>query len=98
MANSASSPPAKPTRSNDASIRTRKTGRLTEPRGVDFSKGVTGKYYDRAIAASNVVIIAPDLLDTFPDSNSVNAALRSLKEIASRTKKRASRVPRSRAA
>lgn len=53
---------------------------------LDFSKGVRGKYFNR-MEGSNVVIIAPDLLDTFPDSESVNEALRSLKKIAARSAK-----------
>ena len=52
---------------------------------LDFSKGVRGKYYDRMQAGTNIVLIAPDLLDTFPDSESVNEALRSLKKIAARS-------------
>ena len=52
---------------------------------LDFSKGVRGKYFDRMQQGTNVVLIAPDLLDTFPDSESVNEALRSLKKIAART-------------
>jgi hypothetical protein len=52
---------------------------------LDFSKGVRGKYYDRMQAGTNIVLIAPDLLDTFPDSEAVNEALRSLKKIAVRT-------------
>ena len=48
---------------------------------LDFSKGVRGKCYDRMQAGANVVIIAPDLLDTFPDSESVNEALRTLKRL-----------------
>lgn len=55
---------------------------------LDFSKGVRGKYYDRMQAGTNVVLIAPDLLDTFPDSDAVNEALRSLKKIATRTSAR----------
>jgi hypothetical protein len=39
---------------------------------------------------TNVAIIAPDLLDTFPDSEAVNEALRSLKQIAERTRKQSS--------
>ncbi|HVG26483.1 MAG TPA: hypothetical protein VM865_02670 [Acidobacteriaceae bacterium] len=39
---------------------------------------------------TNIAIIAPDLIETFPDSETVNEALRSLKEIAERTSKRAS--------
>ena len=52
---------------------------------LDFSKGVRGKYYNRLKQGTNIAIIAPDLLDTFPDSASVNEALRSLKKIATRT-------------
>jgi hypothetical protein len=54
---------------------------------LDFSKGVRGKYYERMQAGTNIVLIDPDLLDTFPDSASVNEALRSLKTIAIRTKR-----------
>jgi hypothetical protein len=61
---------------------------LFAPRpNLDFSKGVRGKYYDRMQAGTNIVLIAPDLLDTFPDSESVNEALRSLKKIATRSAK-----------
>jgi hypothetical protein len=52
---------------------------------LDFSKGVRGKYYNRLKQGTNLAIIAPDLLDTFPDSASVNEALRSLKKIATHT-------------
>jgi hypothetical protein len=34
---------------------------------------------------TNIVLIAPDLLDTFPDSESVNEALRGLKKLAIQT-------------
>ncbi len=55
------------------------------PRPLEMSKAVRGKYYDRMQHGTNIVLIAPDLLDTFPDSESVNEALRSLKKIAKRT-------------
>jgi hypothetical protein len=58
---------------------------------LDFSKGERGKYYDRLKQGTNVAIIDPDLLDTFPDSASVNQALRNLKEIATRSAKPAQR-------
>jgi len=58
---------------------------------LDFSKGARGKYYNRLKQGTNLAIIAPDLLDTFPDSASVNEALRSLKKIATRTAKSAPR-------
>lgn len=51
------------------------------PRPLDLRKAVRGKYYDRMQAGTNVVLIAPDLLDTFPDSEAVNEALRTLKRL-----------------
>ncbi len=58
---------------------------------LDFSKGVRGKHFARMQQGTNIVLIAPDLLDTFPDSEAVNEALRSLKKIANRTAKPAQR-------
>lgn len=55
---------------------------------LDFRKGVRGKYYAQAMAGMNVVVIDPDLFDLFPDSISVNAALRSLADVARRATKR----------
>ena len=55
------------------------------PRRLDQTKAVRGKYYDRMREGTNLMVIAPDLLDTFPDSDSVNEALRSLKKIATRS-------------
>jgi hypothetical protein len=52
---------------------------------LDFSKGERGKYSNLLKQGTNLAIIDPDLLDTFPDSASVNEALRSLKTIATRT-------------
>jgi hypothetical protein len=54
---------------------------------LDFSKGVRGKHYARMQEGTNVVLLAPDLLDTFPDSDSVNEALRGLKKISERAKR-----------
>ena len=48
----------------------------------DFSKGVRGKYSERFSQGSNVVVLDPDVADVFPDSESVNKALRALAEIA----------------
>jgi len=62
---------------------------LRERPDLDFSKAVRGKYYDRMKEGTNIILLAPDLMDTFPDSESVNEALRSLKAIASRTARRA---------
>jgi len=48
----------------------------------DFSKGVLGKYVKRYAAGSNVVVLLPDVAEVFPDSESVNEALRVLLKIA----------------
>ena len=56
-------------------------------RPLYLSKAVRGKYYARMQEGTNVVLIAPDLMDTFPDSEAVNEALRSLKRIADRSKR-----------
>ena len=45
----------------------------------DYSKAVTGKYYKRLMEeGSNSVVIQPDVFEYFPDSESVNEALRGL--------------------
>jgi len=43
----------------------------------DFSKGVKGKYADRFAEGTNLVFLQPDVAKEFPDSQSVNEALRS---------------------
>ena len=51
----------------------------------DLSKlkgGVRGKYYQKAAAGTNLVLIEPDLADVFPDTESVNRALRLLADAA----------------
>ncbi len=52
----------------------------------DFPKLVRGKYAERLRQASNVIILDPELADLFPNSEAVNSALRSLAEIARRTR------------
>jgi hypothetical protein len=47
-------------------------------RGYDFRGGVRGKYAARAFRSSNVVILAPDVAETFRTSAAVNRALRAL--------------------
>ena len=61
---------------------------LTPRPNLDFSKGVRGKYINRMQEGTNIVLVAPDLPETFPDSELVNEALRSLKKIATRTHSR----------
>ena len=51
----------------------------------DLSKlkgGVRGKYYQRALAGTNLVLIEPELAEVFPDGESVNRALRLLVDTA----------------
>jgi hypothetical protein len=54
----------------------------------DFSAGVRGKYVDRYRRGTNVVLLDPELAQAFPDSKSVNDALRALVEIAARADRR----------
>ncbi len=51
---------------------------LRERPEMDFSTGVRGKHYARAMAARKVVVLDADLLDAFPDSDAVNSASQSL--------------------
>jgi hypothetical protein len=53
----------------------------------DFSKGVRGKYARRYAEGTNIVVLSPDLTRFFPDSESVNRALRALVEVARRSVK-----------
>jgi hypothetical protein len=59
----------------------------------DLSKlkgGVRGKYYQQAIAGTNLMLIEPDLAEVFGDARSVNRALRLLVDTAQSTAGRAS--------
>ncbi len=47
----------------------------------DFSKGTRGKYAQRYARGCNVVILDPEVTKEFPDSKSVNDALKSLAQI-----------------
>jgi hypothetical protein len=51
----------------------------------DFSGGIRGKYVDRYRGGTNVVLLDPELIQAFPDSKSVNDALRAILAIAVRT-------------
>ncbi|MGI9077509.1 MAG: hypothetical protein ACR2G6_09300 [Gemmatimonadaceae bacterium] len=50
----------------------------------DLRGGVRGKYAARYAAGTNVVLLAPDVAEHFPDSTAVNDALRALVAIARR--------------
>jgi len=54
----------------------------------DFSGGVRGKYADRYRRRTNVVLLEPELAKAFPDSKSVNDALRALLSVSARTERR----------
>jgi hypothetical protein len=51
----------------------------------DFSEGVRGRYAKRYAAGTNIVVLSPDIAEFFPDSESVNTALRALVDIAQKT-------------
>ena len=55
----------------------------------DFSKGVRGKYAKRFAGGRNIVVLDPDVADLFPDSKTVNDALRTLIRIAQKRTKKA---------
>ena len=57
----------------------------------DFGTLVRGKYIERLQTSSNVVVLDPEVADLFPNAAAVNAALRSLAEIAKRAGSRRSR-------
>jgi hypothetical protein len=54
----------------------------------DFSRGMRGKYSKRYLEGTNVVVIDPDVVQYFPDHDSVNEALRSLLPIMKRHAKK----------
>ena len=67
----------KPTKQTETEMR-------SEYNRSDFQELVRGKYAAQLRASSNVVMIDPDVTELFPNGEAVNAALRSLSEIAKR--------------
>jgi hypothetical protein len=64
----------------------RKTKHDDEMRShYDFSSGVRGKYGARYAEGTNVVVLAPDVAEVFPDSISVNEALRMFGRMSAKT-------------
>ena len=63
----------------------------SEYKRSDFGPLVRGKYLEKLRTSSNVVVIAPELTDLFPSAAAVNAALRSLAQIAKRSVSRRAR-------
>ena len=56
----------------------------------DFSKARRGKYARRYAKGTNLVVLAPDVAKVFPDSQSVNEALRALARVGRRSVKKTS--------
>ncbi len=54
----------------------------------DFSNGIRGKYAKAFAKGTNILVLAPDVIKNFPDSDSVNRALRTLSKIAERGNKK----------
>ena len=48
----------------------------------DFGKMIRGKYASRISAATNVVVLGPEVAEAFPNDEAVNDALRSLVNLA----------------
>ncbi|MEO6260368.1 MAG: hypothetical protein ABIP63_08440 [Thermoanaerobaculia bacterium] len=46
------------------------------PEQTSAPGAVRGKYYERYMQGSNVVLLAPDVAEAFHDSKTVNSALR----------------------
>jgi hypothetical protein len=74
----------------DATMKKRRSKReVPEMRAeYDFSGGVRGKYANGYRRGVNVILLEPEVAAAFPDSKSVNDALRALLEIADRTSHR----------
>ncbi len=50
----------------------------------DFRGGIRGKYAKRFSEGSNLIVLDPDVATLFPDSKSVNDALRAIAQVAKR--------------
>ena len=59
----------------------------------DFSQGIRGKYSQRYVEGTNVVVLEPDVAEFFPDHESVNEALRSLISIIKKQQKKRDQRP-----
>jgi len=51
----------------------------------DFSRGIRGKYAAGCAEGTNVVVLAPDVAEVFPDSAAVNEALRTIVRLSGKT-------------
>ena len=55
------------------------------PAEIDFSGGERGRFARRFAEGTNLIPLAPDVMEVFPDAESVNKALRLMAQIAKRT-------------
>lgn len=53
----------------------------------DFSKGVRGVTAARYREGTNIIVLDPELMDVFPDSEAVNEALRALAPVLRKCKR-----------
>jgi hypothetical protein len=60
---------------------TSKTGEWKMRKEYDFSDSRPNKYAKKYAEGTNIVVIEPDLVKLFPNSESVNTALRALASI-----------------
>jgi hypothetical protein len=63
----------------------------------DFKKLERGKFYEKVVASSNVVVLEPRVAKAFPNSARVNQVLSSLLELAQQSSRPAPRLTRTRA-
>lgn len=63
-----------------------KDAEMRAEHGDALKGGVRGKYLEAALAAKGLARIEPDLREAFPDSDSINRALRSLMEAQAKDK------------
>lgn len=64
----------------------RQTDELRPEYDLRSLKGIVrGKYYRRAMAGTNLVLLEPDVARAFLNSDSVNRALRLLRDVATRS-------------
>ena len=61
----------------------KKTDELrAEYKRSDFGPLVRGKYANRAVQETNIIVLEPDIAEAFPNDTAVNKALRGLLDLA----------------
>jgi hypothetical protein len=69
-------------------------GMRAEYKRSDFKKLARGKFYEKVVASSNVVVLEPRVAKAFPNSARVNQVLSSLLELAQQSSRPAPRSTR----